>query len=356
MNALADFLNSGIRLTTPILFAAIASMISARAGVLNLAIESKVLAGAFVGILVAATVGDSTVGVIAAAVSGAVIGLLLAVAHRLGVDLVVLAIGLNILVLQATVYIMRSYLGGVGTYAPDVDRVPPVAVPLLGELPFTGPLLERLNWLVYLGFTLALLVGLYFRTRSGRHLLAVGEAPLAAASAGIPVARMQLWALVAAGAIAGIGGAFLSVGDLGLFTRNMSSDRGWIGITAALLALNRPAFIVPAAAVFGFASAASIRLQQFDVPANLTQFIPQGAALIALILVGIRATSRQHVAQLWRRSSRLTLRRPGRARPSSRGADRIASTPPDAPPAPPAPSGPPASPETVRTPSAKHHD
>jgi ABC-type uncharacterized transport system permease subunit len=308
MNAIADFMNSGIRLTTPILFAAIASMISARAGILNLAIESKVLAGAFVGILIAAGTGNTLVGVLAAAAAGALIGVLLAVADRLGVDLVVLAIGLNILVLQLTVYLMRSYLGGVGTYDPDIESIPPLAIPVLGSLPFLDHLLARLNWLVYFGFALVGGIALWFRTRPGRHLLAIGEAPGAAASAGIRVRRSQMLALVAAGAIAGIGGAYLSVGDLGLFTRNMSADRGWIGITAALLALNRPGLLIPAASLFGFASAASIRLQQFDVPANLTQFIPQGAAFVALVLVGLQSRSRGQIGRLWRRSSRIRLR------------------------------------------------
>jgi ABC-type uncharacterized transport system permease subunit len=328
VNELADFLNSGIRLTTPILFAAIASMISARAGVLNLAIESNVLAGAFVGILVAAAT-NNTIGVIAGAAAGAAIGFIMAVAHRLGVDLVVLAIGLNILVLQLTVYLMRSYLGGVGTYAPGIDRIDPIVIPGVSDLPFIGLLLSRLNWIVYLGGAVALLAAIYFRTRSGRHLLAVGESPIAAASAGIKVERSQLWALVVAGAIAGIGGAYLSVGDLGLFTRNMSGDRGWIGITAALLALNRPAFIVPAAAVFGFASAASIRLQQYDVPANVTQFIPQGAAFVALVLVGLRAQSRGNVARLWKRSS--SMRLPVRTQMPTQQASSEAANVPSAP-------------------------
>src|SRR3546814_20731757 len=117
------------------------------------------------------------------------------------------------------------------------------------------------------------------RTRSGQHLLAVGEAPGAAASAGLRIDRTQTMTLLVAGMCAGIGGAFLSVGDLGLFTRNMSGDRGWIGITAALLALTRPAFVVPAAAVFGFASAASIRLPAFEFPAHVPPFLPPVAAL-----------------------------------------------------------------------------
>lgn len=309
MNVVADFLNSGIRMTTPILFAAIASLISARAGILNLAIESKVLLGSFTGILVAAWTGSPLAGVLAASLSGALIGAIMALAHRLEVDLVVLAIGLNILVLQLTVFLMRSFLGGVGTYKPDVSTLTPITVPLLGDLPFVGHLLNRWNVLVYAAFLLVGLLALWFRTRAGRHLLAVGEAPGAAASSGLPVARTQVLALIVAGAIAGLGGSFLSVGDLGMFTRNMSADRGWIGITAALLALNRPGLLIPAAGVFGLASAASIRLQQFDVPASLTQFLPQGAAFVALVLVGLRARSRGRFLQLWRSSSRIPLSR-----------------------------------------------
>ncbi|GAA1323023.1 ABC transporter permease [Brachybacterium horti] len=309
MNVVADFLNSGIRMTTPILFAAIASLISARAGILNLAIESKVLLGSFTGILVAAWTGSPLAGVLAASLSGALIGAIMALAHRFEVDLVVLAIGLNILVLQLTVFLMRSFLGGVGTYKPDVSTLTPITVPLLGDLPFVGHLLNRWNVLVYAAFLLVGLLALWFRTRAGRHLLAVGEAPGAAASSGLPVARTQVLALIVAGAIAGLGGSFLSVGDLGMFTRNMSADRGWIGITAALLALNRPGLLIPAAGVFGLASAASIRLQQFDVPASLTQFLPQGAAFVALVLVGLRARSRGRFLQLWRSSSRIPLSR-----------------------------------------------
>lgn len=316
MNALADFLNSGIRLTTPILFAAIASMLSARAGVLNLAIESKVLIGAFVGILAASATGNTFVGVLAAAAAGAVIGVIMALAHLLDVDLVVLAIGLNILVLQSTVFFMRSFLGGVGTFKPDIDTIPPITIPVLADVPFIGSLLARLNVLVYAAYLLVAVAAIWFRTRAGRHVLAIGEAPDAAASAGLNVGRTQVLTLIAAGAIAGLGGAYLSIGDLGLFTRNMSADRGWIGITAALLALNKPAFLIPAAGIFGLASAASIRLQQFDVPANLTQFIPQGAAFVALVLVGLRAKSRGQFTRLWTRSSRLRLR-PAKTRSTS---------------------------------------
>jgi len=255
---------------------------------------------------------------------------------------------------------MRTYLGGVGTFSPGTGRIEPLVIPGVSDLPVVGALLDRLNWLVYLGFGLVILLAVYFRTRNGRHLLAVGEAPRAAASAGIQVGRMQLWALIVAGCVAGIGGAFLSVGDLGLFTRNMSSDRGWIGITAALLALNRPALLIPAAGIFGFASAASIRLQQLDVPANLTQFIPQGAAFVALVLVGIRSTSRGSLTRLWGQSSRIPIGWLLRSKPDSPAPPAplamsaspapSASPTPSASPAPSAPSAPPSPPAPPTSP------
>ncbi|MEV8267313.1 ABC transporter permease [Microbacterium sp. NPDC076911] len=342
MIMLADFLNSGIRLTVPILFAAIASMLSARAGILNLAIESKVLIGAFVGILVAAGTQNTFVGVVAAAAAGAVIGVIMALAHRFGVDLVVLAIGLNILVLQLTVFLMRSYLGGVGTFKPDIETLPTIVLPFVEAFPLLDSLLSRLNWLAYSAFFLVLLIAIWFRTRSGRHLLAVGEAPGAAASAGLKVDRAQLLTLVAAGAIAGLGGAYLSVGELGLFTRNMSGDRGWIGITAALLALNKPALLIPAAGLFGLASAASIRLQQFDVPSNLTQFIPQGAAFVALVIVGLQAKSRGRLLRLWERNSKIPLALPRRRlRPPDEAATTVSELPTDDPPESPPDESPP---------------
>ncbi|WP_430867660.1 ABC transporter permease [Demequina aurantiaca] len=304
----ADFMNSGLRLTAPILFAAVASMLSARVGILNLAIEAKVLGGAFVAILVTAATGNIVVGILAAAAFGAGIGWVMAMADRLGVDLVVLAIGLNMLMLQATVFFMRAFLDGVGTYNPDIETLSAIEIPVLSSLPFIGRVLNGMNILVYGAFFASFAVAMFLRTRMGRHLIAVGDAPAAAASAGISVKRTQLRTLVVAGAIAGLGGAYLSVGDLGLFTRNMSSDRGWIGITAALLAVNVAAYIAPAAMVFGFAASASIRLQEFGVPGSVTQFIPQGAALVALILVGVRSSSRQSLLQLWRRSSRIRWR------------------------------------------------
>lgn len=300
-----EMFSNGVRLTTPILFGAIASALSSRAGVLNLAIEAKMLVGAFVGLIALSMSGSSIVAVIAAALAGALTGAMMAGAHRIGVDLIIFAIGLNMLFLELSVYLMRVLFGGTGVWKPDVDTLPNIQIPLLSDIPVISTMFSGYNGLVYLAFLLAIAYGALFRFRSGRHLLAVGESPAAALSAGVSVAKVQTWSLVGAGAVAALGGAFLTVGELGLFARDMTEGAGWIAITAALLAMNRPIFIVPAALLFGFSDAVAIRLQSTtDLPNAVVQGIPMIATLAVLGIVGYRGV---RAAQTYR-ASRTTRR------------------------------------------------
>ena len=311
-----EMLHSGIRLTTPILFGALASALSSRAGVLNLAIEAKMLVGAFVGLVALAGTGSTFAAIVFAALAGAVTGLMMAGAHRIGVDLVVFAIGLNMLMVEVSIYLMRQFFG-VGVWTPDVQTLDDIDIPVIEDIPLVGPLVSGYSSLVYFGFALAILYGLYFRSRSGRHLLAVGEAPKAAAAAGISVSKIQTWSLVGSGALAAIGGAFLTVGELGLFARNMTDGAGWIAVTAALLAMNRPLFIVPASLLFGFSDAVSIRLQSTtDLPQVIVQLLPFLATLIVLGIVGYR--SMRAAQTLGMPKKRFTLKPPLRpARPGA---------------------------------------
>lgn len=285
-----EMIHNGIRLTTPILFGAIASALSSRAGVLNLAIEAKMLVGAFVGLFALNVTQSAPVAIVVAAIAGAVTGLIMAGAHRIGVDLVVFAIGLNMLVAALSIYLMRVLFGGTGVWRPEVETLPSIVIPGIDDIPVVGSFVSGYNALVYFAFFCAILFGVFFRLRSGRHTLAVGEAPQAAASAGISVAKVQTWSLAGAGALAALGGAFLTVGELGLFARDMTEGAGWIAITAALLAVNRPLFLVPAALLFGFSDAMAIRLQSTtELPNAVVQFLPMLATLIVLGFVGYRA-------------------------------------------------------------------
>lgn len=289
----AELFSNGIRLTTPILFGAIASALSSRAGVLNLAIEAKMLVGAFVGLVALSLSGSPVVALLAAALAGAATGGMMAGAHRIGVDLIIFAIGLNMFFVELSVYLMRVLFGGTGVWKPDVTILPDIRIPIVADIPVLGTLLSGYNVLVYLAFAVAIAYGLLFRFRSGRHLLAAGESPVAALSAGLSVPKIQTWSLIGAGAIAALGGAFLTVGELGLFARGMTDGAGWIAITAALLAMNRPVFIVPSALLFGFSDAFAIRLQSTTaLPNSIVQGIPMVATLIVLGIVGYRGLRR----------------------------------------------------------------
>jgi general nucleoside transport system permease protein len=288
-----ELLNSGIRLATPILLAALGGALCNQAGVLNLALESKMLLGAFVGILAAYYIGNSYAGLLVAMAAGGALGLLFAfLYHEYKVDLVILAIAFNLIIVELTVFVMRALFGNVGSWSdPSIVRIPDIHIPLIKDIPFLGPILSGYNIIVYFSWlaTIVMFVVLY-KMRSGRHLRAVGENKSAAETVGINAVLLQTLALVISGMLAGLGGAFLSIGHLKLFTRNMSNGRGWIAIAAAMFGVNHPVGVFLASLFFGFADAFSVRIQNVtDLPPNLVKLLPNLATLLVLIIIALRS-------------------------------------------------------------------
>lgn len=285
-------LSSGIRLATPILLAALGGAICNRAGVLNLALEGKMLLGAFLGIAAAYYLGNTNLGILVAMLAGGLLGAIFAFLYlRYEVNLIILALAINLLILELTVYFMRVLFGNVGSWSdPSIQRLPDIALPVVGSMERLGPLLSGYNWIVYFSwFAVVATYLIMFHTRFGRHLRAVGENQDAAESVGINVTRVQVFALVISGMLAALGGAFLSVGHLTLFTRNMSNNRGWAAVVAAIFGFNHPIGAFIASLFFGFADAFAVRIQTTtDLPPNLIQMLPHFATLLALILVGLR--------------------------------------------------------------------
>jgi simple sugar transport system permease protein len=285
-------ISSGIRLATPIILAALGGALCNRAGVLNLALEGKMLLGAFVGIVVAFFVGSTYVGIGVAVLAGGLLGLIFAFLYlRYEVNLIILALAINLLLLEITVYFMRILFGNVGSWSdPSIQRLPEIGIPFIQDIPFWGEVLSGHNFIVYFSW-FACIAGyiILFRTRFGRHIRATGENKEAAQTVGISVSRVQIAALVIAGMLCALGGAFLSVGHLTLFTRNMSNGRGWVAVVAAIFAFNHPIGVFFTGMFFGFTEAFAVRVQAVsNLPPNLIQLIPQFATLLALILVGVR--------------------------------------------------------------------
>lgn len=304
-----NLLGSSIRLATPVILAALAAAVCNKAGVLNLAIDGEMLCGAFVAIIVTYYVRNSTafgiahpvaatyVGVFASMLFGVLLGIFLAWLHtKFKVDLVILAIALNMLALEITVYLMRVLFKQSGTWSdPSIVQLPTYTWNWVAGIPVIGPLLTGYNLIVYVTWILAVvLMIVYNKTRFGRHLKAVGENPDAARSVGISVKRMQYFALIFSGVLSGLAGAFLSVGHLTLFTRDMSSGRGWLGNAAALFGFNNPGGSFLAGLFFGFADAVALRLQNVTkIPPYIVQIMPYFLTLVILSVVSYRA-KRKH--------------------------------------------------------------
>jgi len=305
-----DLIRSSVRLATPIILAAIGGALCNRAGVLNLALEGKMLLGAFLGILAAFFLKSSSLGVVVAALSGGLLGAIFAFLYlRYEVDLVILAIAVNLFITEMTVFFMRTFLGDVGTWSdPSIEQLPDLALPVVHNLPVLGRVFSGYNGIVYFSWFAALATYfILFYTKFGRHVRAVGEKQEAAETVGINVARVKVFALIISGMLAATGGAFLSVGHLTLFTRNMSNGRGWIAVTAALFGFNHPIGVLLTGMFFGFADAFAIRLQTTtDIPPSLVQFLPHIFTLLAIILVAVRSRA---VETLARRAFRLRAQR-----------------------------------------------
>jgi ABC-type uncharacterized transport system permease subunit len=288
-------LQSTIRLATPYILGAMAAIVASRAGVLNLAIEGMMLLGAFVAVAILYKTGlDPFVGVLAATLAGGVLGIVFAVLYlRIRINLVILALAVNLFVTNATVFIMRASFGAFGTLADSSIRsLPAINIPLIKDIPLAGPLVSGYQGVVYVSWIMVIVVWVVlFRTQFGRHIRAVGENKAAAESVGINVTRVQVFALTFSGMLAGLAGSFLSLGVLSQFLTNMTDGRGWIAITVSLFAFEEPIAAFFTALFFGLSEALSFYLQSrpdLNLPPDLLLALPQIATIIALVFVALR--------------------------------------------------------------------
>ncbi|PPK97677.1 simple sugar transport system permease protein [Kineococcus xinjiangensis] len=287
-------LRASVFLATPLILGALAGVLCERSGVVNVAIEGQMLLGAFAGAVGASLAASLGVGVVAAVVAGALMGVLLALfALKYRVDQVILGVVLNALALGLTGWAYEALLQrDPQRYNSPNGFLQPIAIPLLSDIPVLGPLLFNQNIIVYLMFALIVVVDVVlFRTRWGLRTRAVGEHPKAAATVGIRVLRVRWVNVIAGGALAGLAGAFLSIGTIGTFTDNMSAGKGFIALAAVIFGRWSPRGATAAALLFGFATA----LQQLvgtlqtpvPVPSSLLAMLPYLVTVFAVAgLVG----------------------------------------------------------------------
>ena len=272
---------STIRLSTPLILAALGGMFSERSGVINIALEGMMLAGAFTAAAMTYAVGNPYVGLLAGMGAGLVIAAIHAVACiRYRADQVVTGTAINILMIGIPGFLSGAFFLSSGS-TPQIPKEH-----LIPSTP------------IWIAFALVPITWyLLYKTPFGLRLRSVGENPEAADAAGVKVAKMRYAGVLLSGVLAGIGGAYLSIGQSSLFTRNMTSGRGFIALAALIFGKWRPVQTLLACLLFGFTEAVTIQMQGVvklpsgdDIPIQFIQMVPY--ILTIVVLAGFIGSSR----------------------------------------------------------------
>ena len=286
-----SLLFSTVRLATPLVWAAIGGLYSERSGVVNIALEGLMLAGAFTAAAVTFYMHSPWAGLGAAMLAGALFALLLAVACiRFKANEVVAGTGINILFLGLPAVLSGALFLSSGS-TPQVPKEE--LLPTVSQLLSTGLQWRILTDVSVISLLALLVVGLtsyvLYSTPFGLRLRSVGENPEAADAAGVRVNRIRYIGVVLSGVLAGVGGAYLSIGQSSLFTRNMTAGRGFIALAALIFGKWRPVQTMLACVLFGFADALTIQMQGVaklpsgeDVPVQFIQMIPYVVTIVVL--------------------------------------------------------------------------
>ena len=284
-----NLLQSTMNLSIPLVLGALAGCMCERSGVINIAIEGQLLLGAFAAAVVASTFG-LWLGLLTGSLAGGLLGALLAVfAIRFLADQIILGVVLNVLAAGLTGYLNDRIL----VTRPDLNSgltFNAVKIPGLGDIPIIGPIFFDSTIFLYIMYAMILLVQVgLFSTRWGLRVRAVGEHPTAADTVGIRVLATRYRNVILGGLIAGIGGAYLTVGSVGTFTKDMSSGLGYIALAAMIFGRWTPLGATAAALLFGFANSLQATLSTINVPipSYILLMAPYAATIVAVAgLVG----------------------------------------------------------------------
>ncbi len=286
-----NFLNSSISYALPIIFAAFAALISNKANIVSINIEGSMSVSALCGALVSYYTQSWVIGLLAAIAAGIGMSQLLALsAIRLKTDSFLSGIALNTFASGLCVLVLYLVLGvkGDSSMAPSV-LIPQIKIPLLSQIPVIGPALFAQNLLFYVAIiSLFALLFLLYRTRLGTKIRATGYNPEATASVGIKTGRVQTISLVFCGIFCGLGGAYLSMANLGYFSAGMVSGRGFIGIAAEAMGAGKPVLTMLFSLLFGAVDYFAVGGQTvISAPYELLNTLPYIMTLAALLIYSV---------------------------------------------------------------------
>lgn len=279
-------LQGGLLLAVPLVFGAMAGVLCERSGVINIAIEGQLLAGAFASGVLASLTQNTMMGLLIAPFAGAMISYLLAVfAIRFGIDQVILGFVLNVLVIGLTNFLYKRLLIPYQDTWNSGPILSPIRIPILSKIPVLGPIFFEQTIIVYLMYLIVALIHIgLFRSKWGLRMRAVGEHPTAAESVGINVNRTRFRNVILAGAVAGLGGAYFTIGAVGPFGKEMTAGKGFIALAALIFGRWSPLGAVAAALIFGFADNLQgvLSIIGTPIPSEFMLMAPYIATIIAV--------------------------------------------------------------------------
>lgn len=279
------FLSAAVRLAVPLMYAGLGETISEKSGILNIGMEGVMLSGAFFSFAGAWFSGSLLIGILCGMLGGVLVTTLHSVLTiKLAKDQSVSGLAINMVVLGLTSFLFK--LMSTGQSYQQIETLPTFPIPALSQFPIIGEAFFNRDILTYILYVLlAVMFVFYRRTNLGLSFASIGENPRAAASAGVPVHRYQWIAMMCNGVLGGIGGAYLVLVQLGVFTENMTSGRGYIALATVILGRYTPLGMFGAALLFGAANAMQIRLQTIGVSISpfLLAILPYAITLIAML-------------------------------------------------------------------------
>jgi len=283
MDHLIPILVAAVAAGTPMVFAALGELVTEKSGVLNLGVEGMMLMGAVTGFAVASQTGNPWLGAAAGMVAGAAMALIFAVLTlNLMANQVASGLALTLFGVGLSAFLGKPY------ESVSLVVAPPPAIPLLSQIPVVGPLLFNYHLLVYVSWALfAAIAWFLYKRRAGLVLRSIGESPESAHAIGYPVIRIRYLATLFGGAMAGLGGAYLSEFYAPLWVEGMTAGRGWIALALVVFATWRPARVMIGAYLFGGVTIAQFFAQGagVSIPSQFLSSPPYLATIVVLVFI-----------------------------------------------------------------------
>ena len=283
MDHLIPILVAAVAAGTPMVFAALGELVTEKSGVLNLGVEGMMLMGAVTGFAVASQTGNPWLGAVAGMGAGAAMALIFAVLTlNLMANQVASGLALTLFGIGLSAFLGKPY------ESVSLVVAPPPAIPLLSQIPVVGPLLFNYHLLVYVSWALfAAIAWFLYKSRAGLVLRSIGESPESAHAIGYPVIRIRYLATLFGGAMAGLGGAYLSEFYAPLWVEGMTAGRGWIALALVVFATWRPARVMIGAYLFGGVTIAQFFAQGagVSIPSQFLSSLPYLATIVVLVFI-----------------------------------------------------------------------